>query len=212
MKDNEPNPFDAIAQEYDRWFDDHKNTFLSDVEAIKFFLPNSGKGLDIGAGTGRFAAELGIQYGIEPSKNMAQIAKRRGIDISIGKAENMPYPDEAFDFAILIAVDHFILEPEKAYREIFRVLAKEGKLLVGTLHKDGEVAQKRMNMDDPGTNKNVCFRTVEETVKQLKKAGFSGFKTCQTLLTVHPDKAEKPTPGHDKGSFVVIEALKATGR
>lgn len=209
MNDIEPNPFDAIAQDYDRWFDDHKTTFLSDVEAIKIFLPNSGKGLDVGTGTGRFAAELGIQYGIEPSKNMAQIAIGRGIDVTIGIAENMPYPNEAFHFAILIAVDHYISDIEKAYQEIFRILRKDGKLIVGTLHKAGAVAQKRMMTDK---DKNVRFHTVEETINQLRKVGFSGFKTCQTLLTVHPEKVERPIPGHDKGSFVAIEALKTTGK
>lgn len=212
MSDTESNPFDAIAHDYDRWFDEHKTTFLSDVEAIKCFLPTSGKGLDIGTGTGRFAAELGIQHGIEPSKNMAELAKRRGIEVVIGKAEDMPYPDAAFDFAILIAVDQFISDIDKAYQEIFRVLREDGKLIVGALHKDGAVAQKRMSMTDNEASEKVCFHTVEETINQLKKVGFSGFKTCQTLLTVHPEEVERPIPGHDKGSFVVIEALKATGK
>lgn len=32
------NPFNYIAKEYDQWFDDNKNTFLSELETMKYFL------------------------------------------------------------------------------------------------------------------------------------------------------------------------------
>ena len=102
------NPIEAIAKEYDQWFDDNKNTFLSELEAVRFFLPKHGSGIEIGAGTGRFAMELGIKYGIEPSENMALFTKQRGSEVTIGNAENLPYEDESYDFAIMVAVDPFV--------------------------------------------------------------------------------------------------------
>lgn len=205
------NPFDLIAKEYDQWFDDNKNTFLSELAAVKYFLPKQGKGLEIGVGTGRFAMELGIKYGIEPSAPMANIAKQRGIDVIIGNAENMPCDNESFDYTIMVAVDPFVENIEQVYREIFRILKSGGKLIVGTLHKEGAVAQKYIGMIDSEVYKSARFHTISETMEQLKTSGFEGFNTCQSLFSSLSEKIdlETPIPGHDKGSFVAIEAIKA---
>ena len=202
------NPFDPIAKEYDQWFDENKNTFLSELEAVKYFLPKQGKGVEIGVGTGRFAMEIGIKYGIEPSEAMATLAKQRGIDVIIGNAENMPYDNESFDYAIMVAVDPFIEDIEKVYREIFRILKSGGKLIIGTLHKEGPVAKKYMGMTDSEVYKSAQFHTISETIEQLKKSGFSAFNTCQSLFNMHPEKIETPLPVHDKSSFVAIDAIK----
>ena len=202
------NPFDPIAKEYDQWFDDNMNIFLSELNAIKYFLPNEGTGVEIGVGTGRFAMELGIKYGVEPSANMATFAKQRGIDVIAGRAEDIPYKNESFDFAIMVAVDPFVEDAVKAYQEIFRILKIGGKLIIGTLHKEGEVAQKYMEMADSEVYKSAQFHTVSESIQQLRLSGFTTFNTCQALFTMQPVKEEVPIPGYDKGSFVAIEAIK----
>lgn len=203
------NLFDPIAKEYDQWFDENTNTFLSELEAMKYFLPKQGNGIEIGVGTGRFAMELGIKYGIEPSEAMAAIAKQRGIDVTIGNAENLPYDNESFDYAIMVAVDPFVEDIEKVYREIFRILKPGAKLIIGTLHKEGAVTQKYMGMTDCEVYKSAQFHTIPETIEQLKSGGFSAFNTCQSLFSIHPAIIETPIQGHDKGSFVAIEAIKA---
>lgn len=202
------NPFDPISKEYDQWFDDNPNTFRSELEAMKYFLPKQGKGVEIGVGTGRFAVELGIKYGIEPSENMASLAKQRGIDVLIANAELLPFDKETFDFAIMVTVDPFVQDIEKVYHEIFRILKSEGKLIVGTLHKEGAIAQKYIGMSNSEVYKCAQFHSVFETIQQLKTSGFKTFKTCQSLFTMLPVVVETPIPGHDKGSFVVIKAVK----
>lgn len=177
------NPFDPIAKEYDQWFDENIATFLSELGAIKFFLPKQGKGIEIGVGTGRFAKELGVEYGLEPSEAMAMFARERGIKVTIAHAENLPYDDESFDYAIMVTVDPFVVDIKKVYGEIFRILKKDGKLIVGTLHKDGEIAQKYLGMTDSGVYKNARFHSVSETLQQLKSNGFARINTCQTLIS-----------------------------
>ena len=208
MNTIENNPFDPIAQEYDQWFDENKNTFYSELEAIKYFLPTQGKGVEIGVGTGRFASELGIEQGVEPSASMAMFAKQRGIEVIISKAEKLPYENESFDFAIMVAVDPFVEDIEKVYSEISRILKTGGRLIAGSLHKDGDVARKYMGMTDSEVYKSANFHTVAETIQQLTLAGFSDFKTCQTLFSICPTEVETPESGHDKGSFVAIVAIK----
>lgn len=208
MKAKHRNPFDSIALEYDQWFDDHKITFLSELNTIKQFLPAKGKGIEIGVGSGRFAMEVGIKEGVDPSPQMAEIAISRGIDVKIAHAEKLPYDHAIFDFAIMVAVDPFVRDIHKVYEEIYRILKPEGKLIIGTLHKDGAVAKKYMGMTDSEVYKNAQFHTIVETREQLTKSGFSGFKTFQSLFQIQPMQIETPIPGHDKGSFVAIEALK----
>lgn len=207
MKDT--NPFDAIAKEYDQWFDDNMNIFRSELNAIKYFLPDEGTGVEIGVGTGRFAMELGIKYGIEPSGNMGMYAEQRGIKVITGNAENLPYKNESFDFAIMVAVDPFVENVVKVYQEIFRILKFGGKLIIGTLHKEGTAAREYMEMPDSEVYKSAQFHTVSESIEQLQLSGFTTFNTCQALFTMQPLKEEIPIPGYDKGSFVVIEAIKA---
>ena len=75
------NIFNHNYKKYDLWYERNKFAYLSELEAVKKVLPKRGEGLEIGVGTGRFAAPLGITAGVDPSKNMIKIAKKRGIDV-----------------------------------------------------------------------------------------------------------------------------------
>ena len=72
------NIFDKFYKEYDRWYDDNKFIFLSELEAVRKVIPEEGRGLEIGVGSGRFASELYIGFGLDPSINMLRLAKKRG--------------------------------------------------------------------------------------------------------------------------------------
>ena len=50
------NPFDTIAREYDQWFEDNRNIFLSELGAVKYFVPKKGVGVEIGVDKGSFVA------------------------------------------------------------------------------------------------------------------------------------------------------------
>jgi len=67
--------------------------YLSELEAVRSMLPVDGTGIEIGVGTGRFAAPLGIKLGLEPSKSMASLARQRGIEVVEGEAEALPFED-----------------------------------------------------------------------------------------------------------------------
>ncbi len=205
----ENNLFDKTVIEYDLWFEEHENAYQSELLAVKQFIPVGKDGLEVGVGTGRFAAELRIQKGIEPAPNMAAMARERGIEVEIGVAENLPYADRQFDFVLMVAVDCFVDGIEKAYSEVHRVLKPGGQIIIGLLDKNGAVAKKYEAKKAPD---NVYwfahFHSTEETVAMLKNAGFSGFEFCQTLVVPDPSAVEKPRSGYGKGSFVAIKAVK----
>src|SRR3989337_219392 len=90
--------FDELAQEYDKWFDENRFAYESEVLALRGFIPKNGKGLEVGVGSGRFAFPLDVQVGVEPAKAMADIARSRGINVIKAMAENLPFENASFDF------------------------------------------------------------------------------------------------------------------
>jgi len=49
-------PFEACAPRYEAWLERHQAAYLSELLALRAFLPWSGQGLEIGVGSARFAA------------------------------------------------------------------------------------------------------------------------------------------------------------
>ncbi len=201
--------FDKTASAYDHWFEEHENAWRSEILAIKQFVPVGKEGLEVGVGTGRFAAEFGVRRGIEPARNMAKMARKRGIDVAEGVGENLPYPNNCFDFVLMVAVDCFVDDIEKTYREVFRVLKPGGRIIIGLLDKNGTVAKNYEAKKAPdNVYWNAHFHTAEETTNLLKKSGFRNFEFCQTLTVPDPPMIEPPVSGYGKGSFVAIKGEK----
>jgi len=92
--------------------------------------------VDIGAGTGQFAAAFSDWFGlailaVEPSAAMrAQIPCRPGIQVLEGDASALPLPDGSADGAWLSLVIHHIPDLEAAAREIRRVLRPGAPVLI----------------------------------------------------------------------------------
>jgi SAM-dependent methyltransferase len=79
-------------------------------------------GVEIGVGTGRFSTPFGIRIGVEPSRNMAQIAKTRNILVCQAIGERLPFRDGQFDFALLVTVVCFVKDVATLLQEVRRVI------------------------------------------------------------------------------------------
>src|SRR3989338_4147139 len=133
--------FDEHAHEYDEWFDKHRAVFESELLALRQFVPKMGVGLEVGAGTGRFAESLGVQFGVEPATQMRAIALSRGINPLDGVAEALPFPDERFDLVLFVTTLCFVSDPIQALKEAYRVLKSGGAILVGIIDKDSALGK-----------------------------------------------------------------------
>jgi len=92
------NVFETEVERYERWFENHPGAYQSEVAAVRAALPESGRGLEIGTGTGRFSLPFGIVDGVEPAAAMRRVAEGHGLNVLDAKAENLPFPDGTFDF------------------------------------------------------------------------------------------------------------------
>jgi SAM-dependent methyltransferase len=92
--------------------------------------------LDIGCGTGTFLVHLepiAKAWGVEPSPEMREAARAKGVNAKDARAEALPFKDGWFERATMNSVVH-LLDTTRAFPEARRVLAGDGKLAVRTLH------------------------------------------------------------------------------
>jgi len=203
--------FEQCAKEYDSWFERNVRVYKAELRAIKGALPPAGRGLEIGVGTGRFAGPLGIHTGIDPSPAMAAIARTRGIEVIIGKAELLPFAAEEFDYAVMITTICFVDDMDRAFREAARVLKTSGCLVVGFIDRDsllGKLYEARKDRDK--FYHDARFYSVEEVTNRMREAGFEEPIAWQTVFCSAGSIAHEQLvkPGHGEGSFVVLKSMK----
>src|SRR3989337_3951512 len=133
--------FDELAQEYDKWFDESRCAYESEVLALRKFIPKNGKGLEVGVGTGRFAIPLGVKIGVEPAKAMADIARKRGIIVVEAMAEDLPFDDASFDFVLMVTTICFLQNPIRGLEEAKRVLKPGGYMIIGMIDKESPLGR-----------------------------------------------------------------------
>lgn len=206
------NPFDEQAVEYDAWFEKHRDLYLAELAAVRSFTLDSDSGIEIGVGTGRFAGPLGIPIGVEPSPRMAKLARQRGIEVIEGVAENLPFADNSFDFAVMVTVVCFLADVTQAFQEAFRILKPKGTLVIGFIDRESELGKHyRQKNDQSRFYRDATFYSVGELEALLTKADFSNFDYRQTLLPGETTNLSV-REGHGSGGFVVIKAHKTEKR
>jgi ubiquinone/menaquinone biosynthesis C-methylase UbiE len=206
--------FEKFAEEYDQWFDSNRFIYESEIIALKQFVPQEGKGLEIGVGTGRFAVPLGINIGIEPARAMANIALKRGIEVCEAKAEELPFGSETFDFVLIVTTLCFLENPFRAIQEVKRVLKPGGFIIIGMIDKEsqlGKIYESRKK--DSKFYRFAHFHSVREVSEWLKSLKYDHIKTCQTIFKSLKDitSVEPVKKGYGEGGFVVISARKKAG-
>ena len=200
--------FEKHSDAYDEWFKKNRDTYEVELEAIRQLLPPPGaEGMEVGAGSGKFAAPLGIKIGVEPSEKMAVKARKSGIDIYPGVAENLPFPDGRFDFVLMVTTICFVDDIVLSFEEALRVLKPGGCILLGFVDKDSSLGRRYEGKRGKSKfYKEATFFSAQEVLKYLEETGFRTVKTNQALI---PGLSPQTIlDGFGEGAFVAIKAVK----
>jgi SAM-dependent methyltransferase len=167
--------FEEYAEDYDRWFDEHPDECLGELIRIRTFLPPpDSRSIEVGVGSGRFAAPLGIKRGVEPSRALGLMARRRGIDVIRGRAEALPIRNESCSSVLLVTVICYLEDPIPAFRELCRIIIPGGVLIIAFLEREGQIHLKYLQEGGKGRFlSRAKFYSEDEVQRQLKDAGFS---------------------------------------
>lgn len=214
--------FDKRAEEYDLWFDENKLILQAEINALRPFVPQIGKGLEVGVGTGRFAASLGVEVGIDPAKRPLQIAQVRGIKVCQAFGELLPFEANHFDYALLVTVDPFVPDLVCLLSEIWRVFKPNGLLILGLIDKSSPLGQMyEAHKEEDPFYQVARFHTTDEVIRNLEQTGFKVLEASQTITGIPDTKASTEQvqegytvdalqiqEGHGEGAFVSLKAEK----
>ena len=145
-----------------------------------------GKVLDIGIGSGLNipfynSDKIDKVIGIDPSHELLELAKelandsKASIDLVIGSAESIPYPDNFFDTVLVTYTMCTIPNVVIANKEIWRVLKEDGRLIFCEhgLAPDKKIS-KWQNRIDPFWGKIAGGCHLNRDIQKLiTDAGFS---------------------------------------
>ena len=204
-------PFDKYPSRYERWFDINKYVYESELEAVRELMPEQGRGIEIGVGSGRFAAPLGISCGVEPSEEMAALAGEKGIEVVRGVAEDLPLDDSSFDFALMVTTVCFLDDVAAAFSEVYRILNPGGSFITGFVDKQSRIGKLyQLKKERSRFYGEAVFYSAAEIISYLMGAGFRDFESVQTLFGDISEVVEvQPVrEGFGEGSFVVIRGFK----
>jgi len=191
------NPFDKLANRYDHWFESDRGApiFRAEAACLEAVMPSSRSDawIEVGVGTGRFAAALGIPEGVDPPAPMLEYAARRGVRVRPGTAESLPYEADAVDGILMVVTFCFVQDTAQALREVARVLTTGGRLILGLVPAQSSwgrlYAQK--GSDGHPFYSAARFYTCGQVLKSATQAGFR-FETATHTLCTPPDASVDP--------------------
>jgi SAM-dependent methyltransferase len=204
-------PFVRHHERYDDWFERHRAAYLSELLAVRALLPWSGRGIEIGVGTGRFAAPLGVEFGIDPAAEMLAYAWARGVRVACAVAEALPFAHATFDYGLIVTTICFVDDVTAMLAEAHRVLKPGGALVIGFIDRTSRLGRHYLaHQAENVFYRDAKFYSADEVERLLRDTGFTGPIWAQTLSKplaeireIEPLRADR-----GQGAFVVVKASR----
>ncbi len=134
--------FDEYASAYDAWFLDNRNVLYSEVNLVASTLRDAGRVLSVGCGSGLFESILRKEYGItvtdgiEPSVGMAEIARKRGMNVTIATAEEADFGHGDYDTLLFNGTPSYIGDLASVVRKAYDALPDGGRIILIDVPKE----------------------------------------------------------------------------
>ena len=187
-----PNAFEEFAARYDAWYDAAPGRLLFALElaCLRPLVPHGpGARLEVGVGSGRFAAALGLEVGVDPAAAPLRLAAERGVAVVQGAGEHLPFGDRTFAAVVVVVTLCFADDPTALLGEARRVLAPSGRLVTGVVPLDSAWGRRYAAQGRAGHPfyRGARFLTLAEHRRMLTGAGFRVTGARSTLTQAPSD-------------------------
>jgi len=220
---------EKVLNFYEKFYDEKESQRFNYLfeKAILFFrylrlkkvqkYGKKGKLLDIGFGR---TTDLEIfkkngweAYGTQIVPHTVAIAKKKGLNAFLGELTDAKYPKQSFDTVTIWHVLEHLPEPEVYIKEIKRILAPEGKLIIEVPNFQSPIAKyfkcDWFSLDLPH---HLYQFTPPSLTKLLNKHGFSVQKIGYFSIEQSPFSAMQSVLNRITGKRnAVFEAIKKQG-
>lgn len=174
--------FDRYAVEFDEWFTRNKKLYASELKALQAANP-TGLTLDIGVGSGVFASRLEVSIGIDSSRELLKISKRRGLEVMLADARELPFRTGAFDTVVSSFTICFVDDVNSMLMESRRLLKDDGRFILGEVTLDslwGDLYSREGRRKHRFYGK-ARFLTFRRTLSLLGRTGLDVVKVFGTI-------------------------------
>lgn len=128
--------FNVAADAYDRFMGRYSRLLAPQMADLAGVQPGL-RALDVGCGPGSLTTELVKRLGadavaaVDPSPPFVEAARLRhpGVEVLEASAEELPFPDRAFDASLAQLVVHFMADPVGGLTEMARVTRTGGAVV-----------------------------------------------------------------------------------
>ena len=157
------------------------------------------RAVDVGCGPGALTAELVRRIGaesvsaVEPSSSFVAAVGERlpGVDVRQSAAEQLPFPDDAFDVALAQLVVHFMTDPVQGLREMGRVTRPGGTVAACVWDHAGDrgplaafwAAVRELDPDAPDESELAGVRE-GDLAALFTQAGLTSVQACPLTVRV----------------------------
>ncbi len=205
---------EKLRTEFNQWaldgrgaaLESHHLSFVESTIELMAIEPRD-RCLELGCGEGwasRLLAQLvpeGSVVGLDIADEMVRNARAKSADCEnlmflLGEAEDIPWQDGFFSKVLCVESFYYYEDPEKALREIYRVLSPDGSVwIVNHLSKENELSLRWVQeLKVP-----VQLLSAEEYGALFERCGYAGFVhrmiPDQSPLSENLHDASFPEPG-----------------
>ena len=155
--------------------------------------------LDLGSGAGidvflasKKVGETGKVIGVDMTEEMIKRAKKtamerdyKNVEFRLGEIESLPIEDESVDVVISNCVINLCPDKNKAFKEIFRVLKQNGRLMISDLVTSQELPQEVRKSFDAWAGCIGGALKKDNYLRHTKDVGFSKIRVVsETPYTI----------------------------
>lgn len=192
--------YNKIAENYNNSYQGKFTINMYDEIIHRILQANPKNMLDVGCGNGNILRIINKMlntnlYGIDISENMIVESKKvlgTSVNLTVGDAESLPYDDEQFNVVLCNASFYHFPNPDIALQEIYRVLKKDGILILGDSTGPFDLCTKIINKLLKNTKLgHYRFYNKKKITSLMESAGFTiddYLKTSSTFFALNAIK------------------------